>query len=74
MKEEKVLSDKIKIDMKVDLKISGCKNDMGKVATLHIQKKLIDVLIMKSSIQITNQVDVLENFTILDLEKRPVNF
>lgn len=41
--------------LKVDLKITVYRNDMEKDGTLHIQKKIAKVLIIKNNIQITNQ-------------------
>ena len=70
--EEQVLPDKIEIDLKVALKMTGYKNDMEKDVTLDIQKKLADVLIIKRDIQITNQESDLDHFPILDLQKRLV--
>ena len=72
MEEEQVLLDKTETDLKVDLKMTGYKNDIEKEVALDIQKKLADVLIIKRDIQITNQESDLDNFPILDLQKRLV--
>ena len=64
MEEEQFLTDKTEINLKVDLKMTGCKKD--------IQKKPAEVLIIKRDIQITNQESDLDNFPILDLQKRLV--
>lgn len=45
MEKEHVLPDQIAIDLKVDLKIAGNKNDIENDVTPEIQKKLADVLL-----------------------------
>ena len=72
MEEEQVLLDKTETDLKVDLKMTGYKNDMEKDITLDIRKNLADVLIIKKDIQIAYQESDLDNFSILDLQKRLV--
>lgn len=54
----------------VDLKMTPYKNDMEKDVTLDLQMKVADVVIIKRDIQITNQKSDLNNFLILDLQKR----
>lgn len=53
MEEKYVLPDKIETGQKVELKITGYKDDMKKDVKLDIHKKLADVLI-QSDIEITN--------------------
>ena len=72
MEEELVLPDKIETELKVDLKMIGHKNNMEKDVTLDIQKKPADVLIIKRDLQTINQESDLDNFAILDLQKRLV--
>ena len=52
--------------------MTGYENDMEKDVTLDIQRKLVDVLKIKREIQIVHQESVLNNFFILDLQKRLV--
>lgn len=53
----------------VDLKTTCYKTDMEKDVTVDLQMKLA-VLIIKWDIQITDQKSDLDNFLILDLQKR----
>ena len=68
MEEEQVLPDKMKTEWKVDLQMTGYKNDLEKDVTLDIQKKPADVLLIKKDIQITNQESDLDNFPIFTKE------
>lgn len=69
VKEDYALPDG-KVDLKVDLKMSVCKNDMEKDAPLDIQMKPDEVLITEKDVQVSNQKSELDNFLILDLLKK----
>lgn len=47
MEEEQFVTDRIGTGLKVDLKITGCKNATEKDITLNIQKKPAYILIIK---------------------------
>lgn len=54
----------------MDFKITGDKSVMEEDATLGIQKKWTDALIIKMDVQITNQENNPNNFSTLNLQKR----
>lgn len=55
LEEEQVLQDKTETHPKLDLKMTGCKNNMEKGAILDMQMKPAVLLIVKRDIQRTNQ-------------------
>lgn len=55
LEEEHILLYKIEIELKVDFKMAGCKNDREKDVVLNIKKKSTDFLIIKKVLQTTNQ-------------------
>lgn len=55
MEDKQVLPDKIEIDLKISLKMIGCKNNIEKDVTLNVRKKPANVLIIKQDIEIITQ-------------------
>lgn len=77
MKEEHILLDKtetkddLNVDLEINFKMSGYKNNMENDVTKDLQHKSMNILI-KRDIHIINQKNDLDRFYILDLEKRCV--
>lgn len=68
------IKDDLNVDLEINFKMSGYKNNMENDVTKDLQCKSMNILTIKRDIHIINQKNDLDRFYILDLEKRCVKF